>query len=277
MQLLNGKKIAKQIRSEIKKQISELKVKPGLAVILIGADPASHLYVSLKEKACREVGINFEKFLFPPFSEEDEIIKKIEELNEKKDINGILVQLPLPGQNADKIIAAIDPNKDVDGFHPDNLHRLETNQLCLVSPVVLGVMRLIRETNEPLTGKKAALIMSKIFARPFRAVLARAGANVEIIAPEDQMLGEKTKNSDILIVAVGQPNFITGTMVKTGATVIDIGTSRLKNRVVGDVDSISVKTNTAWLAPVPGGVGPMTVAMLLSNTIAAFRNQQSSE
>jgi len=269
MPLLNGKIIAAQIRSSLKDFISHLPKKPGLAVILVGADPASHLYVSLKEKTCLEVGIKFEKFLFSDSVSEDELIKKIKELNIKKNINGILVQLPLPWQDTDKIIAAIDPKKDVDGFHSENLRRLEAGEPCLVSPVVLGVMRLIKETREPLTGKKTALVMSEIFARPFRAVLERAGVTVEVVSSDDPTLIEKTKDRDILITAVGQPNLITGEMVKAGATVIDIGTSRMDDKVVGDVDQTSVEPKAGWLTPVPGGVGPMTVAMLLQNVLAA--------
>lgn len=268
MQLLNGKIIAEQIRSGLKERVSRIKNKPGLAVILVGTDPSSHLYVSLKEKACREVGINFFKFFFPAFVTEEELLKKIEELNNQKNINGVLVQLPLPGQDTDRVIAAILPSKDVDGFHTENQRRLEAGEPCLVSPVVLGVMRLIEETRESLVGKKAILIMSKIFAQPFRAVLQRAGATVEIASPEDTALKEKTKNSDILITAVGQPDLITGEMVKNGATVIDIGTSRVEDRIVGDVDRASVEPKAGWLTPVPGGVGPMTVAMLIRNVVS---------
>lgn len=271
MQLLNGKKIAKQIRSSIKEYISHLPKTPGLAVILVGSDPASHLYVSLKEKACLEVGINFEKYLFPAFVTEEELLKKINELNNRKDISGILVQLPLPEQNADHIISAINPAKDVDGFHPKNLRCLETDKACLISPVVLGVMRLLKETGEPLTNKKIGLVMSEIFARPFRAVLQKAGAIVDVISTENKNLKEKTKDCDILITAVGQPNLITGEMIKKNATIIDIGTSKVNNKVVGDIDQTSVEPKVGWITPVPGGVGPMTVALLLQNVLVASR------
>lgn len=269
MHLLNGKKIAEQIRSDIKDRVSHLPNQPGLAVILVGTDPASHLYVSLKEKACLEVGIKFEKFLFPAFVTEGELLKKIAELNSRNDVSGILVQLPLPGQDTDRIIAAINPDKDVDGFHSENLRRLEAGEPCLVSPVVLGVMRLIEETRESLADKKAVLVMSEIFARPFRAVLTKAGAVVEVVLPTDSSLKEKTKNSDLLITAVGQPNLITGDMVKDGAIIIDIGTTKIEEKTVGDVDQTSVEGKTGWLTPVPGGVGPMTVAMLMRNAVSA--------
>lgn len=277
MQLLNGKIIAEQIRSELKKQISKLENKPGLAVILVGTDPASHLYVSLKEKAAQEVGINFFRFLFPAFVTKEELLNKINELNARDDVHGILIQLPLPAWDANKIIAAINPVKDVDGFHPENLRRLEANEPCLVSPVVLGVMRLVEETHETLKNKKALLIMSKIFAQPFETILRQRGMVVENILPDNPLLAEKTKNSDLLITAVGQTNFIIGEMVKENAIVIDIGTSRVEDKIVGDVERGSTEAKRGWLTPVPGGVGPMTVAMLLRNTFAAFKNQEMSE
>lgn len=276
MQFLNGKIIAKQIRAGIQEYILHLPQVPGLAVILVGTDPASHLYVSLKEKACQETGIKFERFLFPDFVKEEELLKKINELNNRTDINGILIQLPLPNQNADKIIAAIEPKKDVDGFHPENLRCLEAGKPCLVSPVVLGVMHLIKEARETLTKKKAILIMSQLFAHPFEIILSREGIGVETISPDDPELTAKTKNSDLLITAVGRPSLITGEMIKPGAIVIDIGTTRINDKVVGDVESSSVEIVAGWLTPVPGGVGPMTVAMLLKNVLEAQKNQSFS-
>jgi len=269
MQLLNGKILAETIRHEIKEQISKLENKPGLAVILVGEDPASHLYVSLKEKVCLEVGINFQKFIFPASATEEELLNKINELNKKNEVNGILVQLPLPNQDTDKIIAAIDPTKDVDGFHPENLRRLEAGEPCLVSPVVLGVMRLIEETGEALSEKKVVLIMSEIFARPFRAILRQA----DVVSPSDASLKEKTKNSDLIITAVGQPDLLTGEMIKSGAIVIDVGTTRVDKKIVGDVNFSSTEQLNGWLTPVPGGVGPMTVAMLARNVVKTFLSQ----
>jgi len=267
MPLLNGKIIAAQIRSSLKDFIEHQAKKPGLAVILVGDDPASHLYVSLKEKACLSVGIHFEKYLFPASTTDEEILKKITELNQQQNIDGILVQLPLPNQDTDKIIAAINPKKDVDGFHPENLLNLENNKPGVISPVVLGVINLLEITHEPLAGKKAALVMSKIFARPFEAILAHKKIVTEIVSAEDLDLKEKIKNSDIVVTAVGKPNLITGEMIKTGAIVIDVGTTRVGKKVVGDVDQLSVEPVAGWLTPVPGGVGPMTVAMLLRNVV----------
>jgi methylenetetrahydrofolate dehydrogenase (NADP+)/methenyltetrahydrofolate cyclohydrolase len=277
MRLLDGKLLAKKIRSQIKEQILLLDKKPTLAIILVGDDPASHLYVSLKEKACREVGINFEGWLFPEFASEEELLKKINELNSREEIDGILVQLPLPQQNANKIIIAVKPAKDVDGFHPKNLRCLETGKSCFISPVVLGVVRLLEETNEPLNGKKAILVMSKIFAQPFINVLNRAGVITELIAPENPLLKEKTKDKDLIITAIGQPNLITGEMLKDGVIVIDVGTSRLENKTIGDVNEESTREKTGWLTPVPGGVGPMTVAMLLQNVLTAANQKNKAK
>ncbi|MFH1088993.1 MAG: bifunctional 5,10-methylenetetrahydrofolate dehydrogenase/5,10-methenyltetrahydrofolate cyclohydrolase [Candidatus Uhrbacteria bacterium] len=267
MPLLNGKIIAAQIRSSLKDYIEHLPKKPGLAVILVGNDPASHLYVSLKEKACLSVGIHFEKYLFPTSATAEEILNKINELNHRQNVDGILVQLPLPNQDTDKIIAAIEPKKDVDGFHPENLQNLENNKPGIISPVVLGVMNLLETTNEPLAGKKAALVMSKIFAQPFEAILSHKKITTEIISAEIPNLKDKIKNSDIIITAVGKPNLITGEMIKNGAIIIDVGTTRVGSKVVGDVDQSSVEPVAGWLTPVPGGVGPMTVAMLLRNVV----------
>jgi len=269
MPLLNGKIIAEQILSSLKNQISHLNKVPGLAVILVGNDPASHLYVSLKEKACKKVGIYFEKNLFPETASSDEIIKKIIELNERHDIDGILVQLPLPNQDTDKIIAVMEPNKDVDGFHPENLRRLETGEPCLISPVVLGVMKLLAETQELLAGKTAILVMSQIFAQPFKNALNKKEIKVEIVSAENLNLSEKIKNGDVIITAVGQPGLITGELIKSGAIVIDVGTTKVNGKVLGDVETASVEKKAAWLTPVPGGVGPMTVAMLVQNVIQA--------
>jgi methylenetetrahydrofolate dehydrogenase (NADP+)/methenyltetrahydrofolate cyclohydrolase len=271
MFILNGKKISAQIRQDIKKQVTAMANKPGLAVILVGNDPASHLYVSLKERACLEARIYFEKYLFSAETTDEKIIEKIDELNNRSNISGILVQLPLPNQNTDKIIAAIDPDKDVDGFHPENLRRLENNQPCLLSPVVLGVKKLLEETGEPLANKKAVLIMSKIFAKPFVLVLKHLGVESEIVSADDPKISEKTKSGDLLIVAVGKPKLITGSTIKPGAIVIDIGTTRVGEKVVGDVGGDSVEALAGWFTPVPGGVGPMTVAMLLWNVLNASR------
>ncbi|MFH1252851.1 MAG: bifunctional 5,10-methylenetetrahydrofolate dehydrogenase/5,10-methenyltetrahydrofolate cyclohydrolase [Candidatus Uhrbacteria bacterium] len=271
MRLLDGKTLAKKIRATVKNEVASLATKPGLAVILVGSDPASHLYVSLKEKACLTAGINFTKYLFLAQTTEAELLQKINELNQDQKINGILVQLPLPNQNADKIIAAINPNKDVDGFHPENLRRLEANETCLVSPVVLGVMELLKKTGESLNNKKAVLVMSQIFARPFTAVFNQQKIQTEIVSADDPNIFAKTKNSDILITAVGRPNLIVSQGLKNGAIVIDIGTTHLNGKVVGDVDISSIESTDGWLTPVPGGVGPMTVALLLRNVLAASK------
>jgi methylenetetrahydrofolate dehydrogenase (NADP+)/methenyltetrahydrofolate cyclohydrolase len=277
MNLLNGKIIAAQIRASVRDKILHLPRIPGLAVILVGEDPASYLYVSLKERACEEVGINFEKYVFPSSATEEEILRKIEVLNLRQDINGILLQLPLPGQNASKLISAINPEKDVDGFHDENLKHLAADEQCLISPVVLGVTRLIDETRESFSGKKAILVMSGLFAQPFVAMLSRYDIASEIISPNDSDFVKKTKSGDILITALGKPNLITGEMIKPEAVVIDIGTTKVGKKTVGDIDFETISRVASWLTPVPGGVGPMTVAMLTRNVVEAFLLQDKPQ
>ncbi len=262
--LLNGRALAEGIRQKIKERVLPLPVRPGLAVILVGDDPASHTYVGLKEKACQEAGIRFEKFLYRADVKDEELIVKIQELNHRPDVNGILVQLPLPGQDEDRVVAAIDPNKDVDGFHPESLRRLEHGEAGLISPVALGVMKLIDATEEDIAGRSACVVASTLFAKPFVNLLKER--RVHIISD--------TKTADMLIVAVGRPNSITGEMVKPGAIVIDVGTTRVQDKIVGDVDRASVEPVAGWLTPVPGGVGPMTVAMLIVNVLKAYQLQR---
>ena len=274
MKLIDGKKLAEAIRREVKEQIETQGLRPGLAVILVGDDPASHLYVGLKERSCREVGIRFEKFIFPAGVPEETVIETIEAVNGRSDIHGILVQLPLPeGLDENRVVRAIDPRKDVDGFHPENLRLLRTGNPRLVPGVARGIVALIEATGVPLAGKTAALLVnSATFAEPIVALLRARGADSTVILAKE--VAEKTtemKNADILIVAIGQPKFIRGEMIKKGAVIIDIGTTRVGDRTVGDVDAESVATRAGWLSPVPGGVGPMTVAMLLKNVLEATK------
>ena len=274
MKLIDGKKLAEAIRREVKEQIETQGLRPGLAVILGGDDPASHLYVGLKERSCREVGIRFEKFIFPAGVPEETVIETIEAVNGRSDIHGILVQLPLPeGLDENRVVRAIDPRKDVDGFHPENLRLLRTGNPRLVPGVARGIVALIEATGVPLAGKTAALLVnSATFAEPIVALLRARGADSTVILAKE--VAEKTtemKNADILIVAIGQPKFIRGEMIKKGAVIIDIGTTRVGDRTVGDVDAESVATRAGWLSPVPGGVGPMTVAMLLKNVLEATK------
>jgi methylenetetrahydrofolate dehydrogenase (NADP+)/methenyltetrahydrofolate cyclohydrolase len=274
MQLIDGRAIAQTIREKIKQHIAALPSSPGLAVILVGADPASHTYVAIKQKACEEVGIRFEKYLYFATESEETIIKKIHELNARKDINGILVQLPLPNQDTDRVIAEIDPNKDVDGFHPKNIEKLKCGEPAIASAVALGILKLIDSTNEKLNGKSATIISSERFAEPIVALLRERGVVSHVCPEEHSDTKEHAAQSDILIVAEGHPNFVTGDMVKRGAIVIDVGTTKINGKLIGDVDRASVESIAGYLTPVPGGVGPMTVAMLLVNVLKAFELQK---
>jgi methylenetetrahydrofolate dehydrogenase (NADP+)/methenyltetrahydrofolate cyclohydrolase len=266
-QIIDGKKIAGQIRDEIKKEIADLKITPGLAAILVGADPASHLYVNLKERACAEVGIHFEKYLFFATEPEEKIIKKIQELNHNPDIHGILVQIPLPSHfDENKIIATIDPQKDADGFHPENIKKLLAGKPAIVPPVIAGILKLIESTGIEMQNKKITILTnSEIFAKPLEKIL-KNNQITAAITPADP--APFTRDADIVITALGRPKFLTGEMIKDGAVLIDVGTTRLEDgTTVGDVDFESVKEKASWLTPVPGGVGPMTVAMLLKNVL----------
>ena len=267
-QIIDGKSLAAEIRAEIKKEIAESGIKPGLAVILVGADPASHLYVGLKEKAAAEVGIHFEKYLFFATEPEEKIIKKIQELNDKPDIHGILVQLPLPsGYNEIKIVGTIDPKKDADGFHPQNIEKLLAGEPAIVPPVISGILKLIESTGEEIANKKIAILAnSETFIRPLQKILEKDNRVAYAIAPDN--VAPITRDADIVIVALGRPKFLTGEMIKNGAIVIDVGTTRLEDgTTVGDVDTESVSQVAGYVTPVPGGVGPMTVATLLQNVL----------
>jgi len=244
--------------------------------LLVGDDPASHTYVQLKRKACEEVGIHFELFLYPSTEPEQTLIDNIQKLNARSDIHGILVQLPLPSQNASKVIFTIDPLKDVDGFHPANLEKLQAHQSSLVSAVALGVMRLIREAVGvgPLP-PHAVIVSSPLFAQPLEILLKESNVRTIVTQAEDQQLSDKTKQADILIVAEGIPGLIKKEFVKPGVILIDVGTTRTPKGLVGDVDFESVKSIARAITPVPGGVGPMTVAMLLVNILKAYELQRN--
>lgn len=272
-QILDGKQLALRIREKIKTRVAFLPSQPGLAVLLVGSDPASHTYVALKHAACEEAGIHFELSLYPETTLEPRLINKIQELNAREDIHGILVQLPLPTQNTDRVIAAINPLKDVDGFHPENLERLRRGESCIVSAVALGVMKLLDVAKARGT---ACIISSPLFAAPLQILLKEHGVTSTVVQAEDAALADRTRQADILIVAEGIPGLITGTMVKPGATVIDVGTTRTDEGLKGDVDFVSVEKIAGAITPVPGGVGPMTVAMLLVNILKAYDLQRKS-
>ncbi|OGL63856.1 hypothetical protein A3C09_02140 [Candidatus Uhrbacteria bacterium RIFCSPHIGHO2_02_FULL_47_44] len=283
--ILDGKAYAAAIRTKIKNRVSALENKPGLAILLVGEDPASHIYVNLKQKACEEVGIYFEKFLYSNDVSESELISKIEELNQRDDINGILVQIPLPNQDADRVIAAIDPIKDVDGFHPKSLEALRKGKPALAPAVALGILKLINKAldrnDHPLIpsfkkegGLRAVIVASNFFADPLTILLHEQQISSEVVRPYDASFKEKISEADILIVALGKPNLIEGSMIKPGAILIDVGTTKVDGKLVGDINRASVEDLAGALSPVPGGVGPMTVAVLLLNVLNAYGKQK---
>lgn len=265
--ILNGRELANRIREKIKTRVAALPTAPGLAVLLVGDDPASHTYVGLKRAACEEAGIRFEQYLYFATEPEQTLIDKIHELNARDDIHGILVQLPLPTQDANRVIAAIDPLKDVDGFHPENLEKLRRGEPCIASAVALGIMKLIDQAK---ASGWACIVSSPLFAEPLQLLLKERGIDSTIVQAEDEHLADHTRQADILIVAEGIPGLIRGDMVKPGATIIDVGTTRTDGGLKGDVDFDSVAPIAGAITPVPGGVGPMTVAMLLVNILKAY-------
>ena len=262
--LLDGKIEAARIRAELKEEILRQGLKPCFAVILVGNDPASVLYVNLKEKAASEIGIKVSRFDLPIKMTETELLEKIRNLNADTTVNGILVQLPLPEQfNPNAAVNAIDPAKDVDGFHPKNM-------TGLLSPGISGPLELIKKTGVELTGKHAVVVgNSAVFTQSFCDALRAGGVHAEPTYPENAAL---IKKADLLVVAVGRPAFIKPEMVKAGAIVIDIGTNKVDGKTVGDV-SPEVAQVASFMTPVPGGVGPMTVAMLLKNVVELYKQQ----
>ena len=274
MQLIDGKTLSKKVQNSVKAEVDILKVEknivPGLAVVIVGDDPASHAYVSMKERACKAVGFYSITHKMPETITQEEIIKIIIMMNNNPHIHGILVQLPLPKQiDTDKILEVIDPTKDVDGFHPYNVGRMVSNLKGFVACTPLGVMKMFSEYKIELEGKDVVVVgASNIVGKPMATLLLNANATVTVTHIYTKDLASHTKNADIIIVGVGMPNLIKENMVKDGAVVIDIGINRLENgSLVGDVDFEAVSPKCSYITPVPGGVGPMTIAMLLQNTL----------
>ena len=268
--IINGKTLAKEICQETKEQIKKLGITPGLAAILVGHDPASELYVKLKAKAAKAVGVVFHLYRFPDNITEAELLEAIAWLNQDKDIDGILVQLPLPGQlDENKIIQAIAAKKDADGFHGKDY---------IIPGLANGILQLLASTNENLKSKQALIVArSPEFTGSISHLLREFGIANSIASPDDNDIKTKTQGADILIVAAGMPNWIKKEDIKPGAIIIDVGTNRLADgTVVGDVDFADCADKASWITPVPGGVGPMTVAMLLKNTVALAILHQTS-
>lgn len=268
--MIDGKAIAAALTERVKDGCASLDFTPGLAALLVGDDPASHLYVSLKEKACADAGIMFEKRVLPADADEAAVLDAIRTLNARDDIDGILVQLPLPAHlDENRIIDAITPEKDVDGFHPVNINAMMRGERDTLPVLTDGIMTLLRSTGKGLEKRRVIVVAnSEIFYEPLAEILKNAGMKPSYVPPDDPHLGARTKKGDILITAIGTPSLITGEMIRPGAIVIDIGTTKVGNAVRGDVDAASAKDVAGFLTPVPGGVGPVTVATLLKQTLA---------
>ena len=277
MEIINGKELAKKIREELKEEVTELKkegINPKLAVIMVGNDKASATYVRNKSRACDEIGIEFEEFLLEDTITQKELINLIKELNDRKDINGILLQSPIP-ENLDirEAFNTIDSTKDVDGFNPINVGKLSIGEDSFISCTPLGVTKMLEAYNIPVEGKRAVIIgRSNIVGKPLIQCMLNKNATVTVCHSRTENIEEITKQADILIAALGKPKFVTEDMVKDGAVVIDVGINRNEEgKLVGDVDFENVSKKASYITPVPGGVGPMTVAMLMNNVVKAAK------
>lgn len=279
MALIDGKAVSLQVKQQVKQECDKLKTKgvtPGLAVIIVGDDPASQVYVRNKEKACEECGFYSVKYALDADTTQDELNALIDKLNKDEKINGILCQLPLPKHLDDKeVINRIDPIKDVDAFHPVNVGAIMIGDYNFLPCTPAGVMELIHSTGVDVTGKKAVVIgRSNIVGKPMAMLLLHENATVEITHSKTLDLKSITKEADILVAAIGRAKFVTANMVKNGAIVIDVGMNRDENgKLCGDVDFENVKDKCSFITPVPGGVGPMTISMLMRNTLTAAKLQ----
>ena len=272
--IIDGKAMSEEILRSIAERVAALQQKgvtPGLAVVLVGEDPASQIYVRNKQNACKQTGVYSKTIVLPADTTQEALESTIRALNDDPAIHGVLVQLPLPkGLDESAALAAIAPEKDVDGFHIYNAGRLLTGQRGVTACTPKGVMTMIRSTGVPLEGLEAVIVgRSNIVGKPLAMLLLQANCTVTICHSRTRDLAAHTRRADILVAAVGQPEMIKADMVKEGAIVIDVGINRLDGRIVGDVDFASVSEKAAYITPVPGGVGKMTIAMLLDNTVAA--------
>ncbi|CAI3263404.1 bifunctional methylenetetrahydrofolate dehydrogenase/methenyltetrahydrofolate cyclohydrolase [Enterococcus cecorum] len=281
MHLLNGKELAQKLQQEMTQEVTELKEKglqPGLAVILVGEDPASQVYVRNKERAANNIGMYSVVYRLPETTSEADLITKIEELNHDDKVHGILVQLPLPKHiNEDLVLDTIDPAKDVDGFHPMNLGNLFAGKPTMIPCTPAGIMELIKLSGLDLAGKNAVIIgRSNIVGKPMAHLLLQANATVTICHSKTKDLPKVAKQADVLVVAIGRANFVTADFVKEGAVVIDVGINRDENnKLTGDVKFDEVAPLTSYITPVPGGVGPMTITMLMRQTIDAAKRKEN--
>lgn len=279
--IIDGKAISLEIKDEVKIKAEQLKSKgfePCLAVILVGENPASQVYVRNKKKACEYCGIKSLSYELSSDTTEDELLKLIDELNDNKECNGILVQLPLPKHiDENKVLLRIKPEKDVDGFHPYNVGLLSIGKADLKACTPAGCIELIKRSSVDITGKNCVVVgRSNIVGKPVGMLLLSENGTVTTCHSKTKDIAQVCRNADILVAAVGIPKFITGDMVKDGVTVIDVGINRMDNgKLCGDVDFESVEKKAEYITPVPGGVGPMTIAMLMNNCIVACKNQNN--
>jgi methylenetetrahydrofolate dehydrogenase (NADP+)/methenyltetrahydrofolate cyclohydrolase len=280
-QILDGKSLAAQVRAGVKQEVAHLAqrgIRPGLAVVLAGDDPASKVYVRNKVRACEETGVRSTLLEYPAAVSEGELVSAVRALNEDAAVHGILVQLPLPRQiDALRVLDAVSPAKDVDGFHDENLGALVAGKPGLVPCTPAGVMRLLEHAGVPLSGQRAVVIgRSNIVGKPVSLLLLQKDATVTICHSKTKDLASLTRQADVLIAAIGRAKLVGAAMVKPGACVVDVGVNRLPDgTLAGDVDFHAVKDVAGWITPVPGGVGPMTIAMLLENCLlAATRNEK---
>ncbi len=277
--IIDGKELAKKIRNNLRIECEELKqknIKSKLAVIMVGDDPASKVYVRNKSKACEDVGIEYDEYLLDKETTQKELIELIKKLNDEKNINGILLQSPIPSNlDINEAFRTIAPEKDVDGFNPVNVGKLVLDQDTFVSCTPYGIIKMFEEYNIDLSGKNVVILgRSNIVGKPLIHCCLNKNATVTTCHSKTQNLAQKAKEADILISAIGKAHFVTTDMIKENAVVIDVGINRLDNgKITGDVDFENVKEKVSYITPVPGGVGPMTIAMLMNNVIKATRRQ----
>lgn len=277
MPLIDGKKVAANIKDRIGREVERVKKQtgrvPGLATALVGEDPASAVYVRNKNNTCKELGFQSFQHTLPEETNEKDLLALVGELNRNEDVNGILVQLPLPNHiDSDKVLEAIDPGKDVDGFHPISMGRLMTGAAVLTPCTPSGIIEMLDHYGFEIEGKRAVVLgRSNIVGKPAALLLLHRNATVTICHSRTRDLPAVTQTADLLIAAVGKANFVTKDMVKDGAVVIDVGVNRVDGKLVGDVDFDEVEPKASLITPVPGGVGPMTIAMLMQNTLKAFK------
>ena len=280
MEILDGKKVSAKVRKKLKLEVDNLKkegIKPKLAVIMVGDDIASKVYVRNKNKACEEIGIEYEEFLLNTDTTMEELLNVIDNLNKNQNIDGILLQSPIPKHlDINKAFRAILPEKDVDGFHPINAGKLSIGEKCFVPCTPHGVVKIMEEYNIETEGKNVVIVgRSNIVGKPLIQCMLQKNATVTVCHSKTKNLEEFTKKADILIVAIGKPKFITENMVREGVVVIDIGINRNEEgKIVGDVDFDNVSKKASYITPVPGGVGPMTVAMLMENVVEAAKQNK---